>query len=256
MEEIMNDVGRFVWHELHTEDRPKAQKFYTQLVGWDTKEVPMGPGEPYTLCFLNGKDHAGIIKSQAPAHVPPHWLPYIHVDDVDAAASKVSELGGKVINPPMDIPNVGRFAVVMDPTGAIFAIYLNNKPYPPEPEMPLLGSFCWDELMTSDPDAAEAFYTSMFGYTVESMDMGPMGTYRILKSGERRRGGIMKAPPGVPHSHWLTYIAVKNVDESTHNATEFGAKVIVEPQDIPNIGRFSALNDPTGAGVALFTGKK
>jgi predicted enzyme related to lactoylglutathione lyase len=69
------------------------------------------------------------------------------------------------------------------------------------------------------------------------------------------RAGIMKMPPAVPHSHWLTYIAVKNVDESTRNARELGAKVMVEPQDIPNIGRFSAIDDPTGAGVALFTGK-
>ena len=77
-------TGRFVWHELHTTDRAKALKFYATLLGWETKEVSMGPGEPYGLCFLNGKDMAGITKSMAPAHVPPHWLPYIAVDSVDA----------------------------------------------------------------------------------------------------------------------------------------------------------------------------
>src|SRR5580698_253144 len=132
----MSNVGRFVWHELHTQDRTKAQKFYSQLVGWETKEVPMGPGEPYTLCLLGGKDHAGITKSKAPAHVPPHWLPYIHVDDVDAAAAKVTSLGGQVLNPPMDIPNVARFAVVRDPTGGAFAIHHHNTPYPEEPKTP------------------------------------------------------------------------------------------------------------------------
>jgi predicted enzyme related to lactoylglutathione lyase len=251
----MSNVGRFVWHELHTQDRTKAQKFYSQLVGWETKEVPMGPGEPYTLCLLGGKDHAGITKSKAPAHVPPHWLPYIHVDDVDAAAAKVTSLGGQVLNPPMDIPNVARFAVVRDPTGGAFAIHHHNTPYPEEPKTPPVGSFCWEELLTSDPEAAAKFYAALFGYTVDSTDMGPIGTYRILKSGDKMRAGIMKMPPGVPHTHWLAYLAVKNVDESTRNARELGAKVMVEPQDIPNVGRFSAIDDPTGAGVALFTGK-
>ena len=86
-----SNTGRFVWHELHTTDRPKAQKFYATLIGWETKEVPMGPGEPYTLCLLGGKDHAGITKSMAPAHVPPHWLPYLAVDSVDASAAKVKD---------------------------------------------------------------------------------------------------------------------------------------------------------------------
>jgi len=252
----MNNVGRLVWHELHTQDRLKAQKFYTQLVGWDTKEFPMGPAEPYTLCQLSGKDHAGITKSQAPDHVPPHWLPYIHVDDVDAAAAKVTALGGKVVNPPMDIPNIARFAVVMDPTGGKFAIHQHFTPYQEEPKIPLVGSFCWDELLTSDPEAAANFYASLFGYAVESMDMGPNGTYRILKSGDRQRAGIMQMPPEIPHTHWFTYIAVNNVDESTQKAQELGANVMVGPQNIPNIGRFSAINDPTGAVVALFTGNK
>lgn len=251
----MSNVGRFVWHELHTQDRPRAQKFYAQLVGWETKEVPMGPGEPYTLAQLGGKDNAGITRSMAPASVPPHWLPYLAVDDVDAATARAKELGGAQLNAPMDIPEVGRFSVVRDPTGAAFALFKSAKAYPEEPKTPPVGSFCWEELLTSDPEAAAKFYSALLGYTVDSQEMGPIGTYRILKTGDRMRAGIMKMPPGVPHSHWLTYIAVKNVDESTRNARELGAKVMVEPQDIPNIGRFSVIDNPTGAGVALFTGK-
>lgn len=251
----MTDQGRFVWHELHTQDRLAAQKFYASLTGWQTKEIPMGPGEPYTLCQLGGKDHAGITKSKAPAHVPPHWLPYLHADDVDAAAAKVAALGGKVVQPPADIPNIARFAVVMDPTGGAFALHHHHTPYPQEPERPPVGSFCWNELLTSDPEAAAKFYTELFGYTVESTDMGPMGTYRILKSGDKLRAGIMSIPPQAgAHSHWFTYIAVSDVDASTRNARELGAKVVVEPKDIPDIGRFSAIDDPTGAGVGLFTG--
>jgi predicted enzyme related to lactoylglutathione lyase len=250
-----SNVGRFVWHELHTGDRAQALKFYSTLVGWETKDVSMGPGEAYGLCFLNGKDHAGITKSMAPAGVPPHWLPYLAVEDVDAAAAKVKDLGGKVMSPPMDIPNVGRFAVVTDPTGAAFALHKHATPYPEEPKTPPVSAFCWEELMSTDPEAAAKFYAGLFGYTVDSMDMGPMGTYRILKRGDRQTAGVMGIPKGAPpHSHWLTYINVKDVDASTRNAKEIGGKVLAQPQDIPKIGRFSVLADPTGAAFALFTG--
>jgi|HubBroStandDraft_6_1064221.scaffolds.fasta_scaffold301795_1 predicted enzyme related to lactoylglutathione lyase len=248
-------TGRFVWHELHTNDRAKGVKFYGTLMGWEIKDVAMGPGEPYGLCMLGGKDHAGIMKSMAPANVPPHWLPYIAVDNVDAAAAKVKDLGGKIMGPPMDIPDVGRFAVVADPQGATFAVYTDSKPYREEPERPPVGAFCWEELMSSDPAASAKFYASLFGYTVDSMDMGPMGTYRILKRGDRQTAGIMQLPKEAPpHSHWLSYLAVKDVDGSTRNAKELGAKVFVEPKDIPNIGRFSVIADSTGAMIALFKG--
>jgi len=252
----MNNTGRFVWHELHTSDRAKAQKFYTQLLGWDVKDVPMGPGDAYGLCTVHGSEVAGVTKSMAPPSVPPHWLQYIAVDDVDAFAKKAQTLGAKVMQAPMDIPNIGRFSVVTDPQGAAFALFKSSRPTEQEPERPPVGAFCWEELMTSDPEAAAKFYTQLFGYSVESHDMGPMGTYRILKRGDRQTAGIMKTPANVPAPpHWLTYLNVKDVDASTRNAKEIGAKVMMEPMDIPNIGRFSVVADPTGAAVALFTGK-
>jgi predicted enzyme related to lactoylglutathione lyase len=247
-------TGRFVWHELHTADRPAATKFYTRLLSWGTKDVPMGPGEPYTLCVLNGQDIAGITKSKAPASVPPHWLPYFAVEDVDSAAKKAASLGGKVLTDPMDIPNVGRFAVIGDPQGAAFALFKDVKPYPQEPERPGVGTFCWEELHTTDPEAAAKFYAGLFGYTVDSQDMGPMGTYRILKRGDRQTAGVMKKPPQAPASYWLEYVAVKEVDASTRSAKELGANVLVTPTDIPNVGRFSVIADPTGAVIGLFMG--
>lgn len=246
-------TGRFVWHELHTTDRAKALAFYKRLMGWETKDVSMGPGEPYGLCMQGGKDFAGVMKSMAGPNVPPHWLPYVAVEDVDKKAAQVKELGGKVMSPPMDIPDVGRFAVVADPQGAAFALYKDAKARGgEEPAQPPLHTFCWDELMTSDPEAAAKFYSSLLGYSIESHDMGPMGTYRLLKRGDKQAAGIMKLPPNVPHAHWLSYLHVKNVDESTRNAKELGAQVLMPPMDIPNIGRFSVLGDPTGAAIALF----
>jgi predicted enzyme related to lactoylglutathione lyase len=248
------NTGRFVWHELHTTDRPKAVKFYTQLLGWESNEYPMGPGEPYSLILREGKDIAGITKSKAPASVPPHWIPYLGVENVDAFAAKVTELGGKILNSPTDIPNVGRFAVVSDPQGAAFALYKDVKPYAEEPAIPPTGSFCWEELMTNDPEGAATFYASLFGYKVEPVEMAGAGTYRILKRGDRMTAGVMKMPEMVPRPSWLAYIATKDVDAATRRAQELGAQVAVQPQDIPKIGRFSVIADPTGAAIALFTG--
>ncbi len=251
---MTTNTGRFVWHELHTTDRAKAQKFYQTLFRWETKEVPMGPGEPYTLCLLGGKDQAGITKSKAPPSVPSHWLPYVAVDDVDRYTSKAKDLGGRVLNTPMDIPNVGRFSVVADPQGAAFAIYKHIKPYPEEGR-PADGAFCWEELVTTDPEAASKFYASLFGYTIDKQDMGPMGFYYVCKRGEQMTAGIMKIPPqSPPHAMWVEYVAVADVDATVRNAKEIGAKVHMPPTDIPKIGRFSVIADPTGAAIAVFKG--
>lgn len=247
-------TGRFVWHELNTTDRSAAVKFYTRLFSWGAKDVPMGQGEPYTLCVLNGQQVAGITKSMAPANVPPHWLPYLAVEDVDAAASKAKSLGAKILHDPTDIPDVGRFAVISDPQGAAFALFKDAKPYPEEPERPSVGSFCWEELATTDPEAAAKFYAALFGYQVENVPMGPMGTYHVLKRGDRQTAGITKKQPQAPASMWLEYVAVKDVDGATRNAKEIGAQVHMVPTDIPKIGRFSIIGDPTGATIALFTG--
>jgi uncharacterized protein len=248
-------VGRFVWHELHTTDRAKASKFYATLLGWETKEVTMDPGDPYILCHRAGQQEAGITKSKAPASVPSHWIPYIAVDDVDQAAAKVTELGGKILLAPTEIPTIGRFAAVKDPQGAPFAIYKDAKAYPAEVERPPVGAFCWEELLTNDPEAAVKFYSSLFGYSVDAQDMGPMGKYHVLKRGDRMTAGIMKLPPGAPPTaHWIEYVHVADVDGSVRNAKELGATVHSPPQDIPKIGRFAVIGDPTGAPFAVFKG--
>jgi uncharacterized protein len=247
-------TGRFAWHELHTTDRARALRFYGQLAGWETRELPMGPGEPYGLCLIQGKDVAGITRSKAGPDVPPHWLPYIAVDDVDASAAKALDLGGRSLNAPMDIPNVGRFAVIADPQGAAFALYKHSRPYDEEPAVPPIGGFCWEELLTTDPEAAATFYAALFGYKLDSVDMGPGGPYRILRRGDRQTAGIMKMPAMVPRPYWLTYIHVTDVDASTKLAKEIGGQVYMPPADIPKVGRFSVIADPTTATIALFKG--
>jgi len=111
--------GEFCWNELMTRDPEAAAKFYSELVGWEAADSGM-PGMKYTLWKTDGKDKGGmmLMPPDVPAQVPAHWMAYITVDDVDVSAKKTAELGGIVIVPPQDIPEVGRFTVIQDPTGA------------------------------------------------------------------------------------------------------------------------------------------
>ena len=115
--------GTFCWNELMTRGLPVAEKFYSELLGWKTVDSGM-PGMKYMLIKAGDKEAGGMMEMPAeiPAQVPPHWMAYVAVDDVDALAAKVDELGGKVLNPVIDIPEVGRFCIVQDPTGAVLSL--------------------------------------------------------------------------------------------------------------------------------------
>jgi len=109
--------GTFCWNELITTDTDKAGNFYSTLLGWEKATMP--GGMPYTLFKADGKDAGGMMaRMPEMGDVPPHWMAYITVDDVDASAKQVEELGGKVLCPPNDIPGVGRFTIIADPIGA------------------------------------------------------------------------------------------------------------------------------------------
>ncbi len=122
---------------------------------------------------------------------------------------------------------------------------------------PTTGTFCWNELLTGDVASARKFYTGLLGWEMEDHDMGEYGTYTLIKSGDTQVGGMMQMAgeqfKGVP-PHWLSYIAVEDVDASAKKAEELGGKICLPPSDIPGVGRFSVIIDPTGAGFALFKG--
>lgn len=121
-------MATFIWNELMTTDADGAKRFFGELLGWQAVDVPVqcpeGPPMTYTLFKEEGRDVGGMMKMDGPMFqgVPPHWMGYIGVPDVDAAAAKVVELGGKICVPPTDIPDIGRFCVITDPAGATVAL--------------------------------------------------------------------------------------------------------------------------------------
>jgi len=121
--QLANEAGSFGWNELQTRDVEKAKSFYASVFGWKPTAFPGGMGE-YTVFENEGKGIAGLMgmPEMVPAEVPPYWLTYFNVDDTDAAVATASAQGGTVLAPAMDVPTVGRMAVLADPSGAAFAV--------------------------------------------------------------------------------------------------------------------------------------
>lgn len=126
MDEHSLAAGRaFPWHELYVPDVQKGIDFYVQAFGMETEGFPMGEMGTYHMLKVNGAAVAGVMStSEGPAQdAPTHWAVYLAVDDVDARVAKVEALGGKVVVPAMDVPTVGRMALIADPQGAHIWLY-------------------------------------------------------------------------------------------------------------------------------------
>jgi len=245
--------GRFVWHDLMTTDAEKSKAFYTALFDWQVEARPM-QGFTYYMIQVGPGPVGGIVEEK---NIPmSHWMPYVAVDDVDAAAEKIKQHGGSVCVPPTDIPQTGRFAVVGDPLGAYFSIYKGNPESPGfDPDLPVPGRICWNEVLTTDDQKAQAFYSAVFGWQDDPKDMGPMGTYHCQMLGDKQVGGLMKNPMNGAPSCWLVYFLVEDLAAATVKAKELGANAMMENTPIPDVGAFSMLADPVGAVFALFEGK-
>ena len=251
--EAVDVRGRFVWHQLMTRDVPGARKFYSKLVGWKTMPWPLDP--TYTVCHADAGPVAGImgIPADMPADIPSHWLQYIGTRDVDGTADAAVRAGGSVMKAPSDMQGAGRYAVLKDPQGAVFAIIDPENARPEVAGPPALGTFSWHELGTTDNEAAFAFYSALFGWdAMQRMDMGPGGVYLIFGQRGVQRGGIYikpvawQAPP-----NWLPYASVASADKGFAQATASGATEFVAPMDVPGGGRIATITDPSGANFAF-----
>lgn len=262
MPEVIAHVpGTFCWPELSTSDQRSAVSFYGELFGWGVNERPIGPGEVYTMFTLRGLDVAAAYTMRPEERlqgVPPHWNSYVTVPNVDSTAQRAGELGGNILAAPFDVMDVGRMAVVQDPTGAVFCLW-QAKQHIGARVLNEPGALVWTELTTHDPTIARDFYTQLFGWTTKSSEMDErIGTYTEFTApgAQAPTGGMMKMPPGLnAPSYWMPYFQVADVDASTRRAEQLSARVMVKPADIPGGGRFSIATDPQGAFFGLFARK-
>ena len=241
--------GKFVWFEHLSRDIPKARAFYEALFGWQTSMVDIPDSVPYPMIYHGGHEIGGF--REGPAGTAVRWIPYLSVPDIDASFGRAMAAGSKPVMPPIEYGTRGCGAVLADPTGAEFVIWEGTRGDPPDlPEIPI-GCWYWNELVTTDPERAMAYYQSAFGFTSEALDMAPAGTYHLLKKGDIPRAGLMQTPNPADGSNWLPYVRVADCDTSAAQAQSLGARIAMPPRDIPSVGHFCVLVDPFGAAIAV-----
>jgi hypothetical protein len=251
---MSSNQGRFIWYELATTDVKAAIDFYKKVLGWET-ELYEGAGSPYHVLKAGGTGIGGarLLPDEATKNgAPPHWIGYVFADDVDALTKKAASLGGSSCVPPTDIPTVGRFSVIGDPSGAMIALL---KPIGPDSEEPAEAPekhFCWRELISGNHEEAIRFYSELFGWQKTDRFDGPMGVYQMYGRGGRTLGGMMTKPAEYPHRpHWLYYVRVADLDAAIEKTRQNGGRIMMGPVPVPDGTRIAQCVDPQGAMFAM-----
>jgi len=246
--------GTFCWVELSTPDQEAARSFYASLFGWQARDMPLPEGGVYSMMELGGRVVAAIAKQPEPqreAGVPALWNNYISVEDADAAAARAAEHGGTVHAPAFDVMQAGRMAVIQDPQGAYFMLWepratigaaLVNVP----------GALVWNELQSPDLDGSAAYYSAVFGWTVEQA-AGMADRYLGIRNGASNNGGMRELTPPAPPC-WLAYFGSEDLDASLAAVRQGGGSALTEPIDI-GMARLAVVADPQGATFALYDGQ-
>lgn len=239
-------TGQIVWHDHVSTDAEAAKRFYAELLGWEYKAWE-GEEQAYSMIRSDGVEHGGFVGIDPASGLPGHWVAYV-VTEVDAAVERAREAGAEIPVEPKDIPEVGRFAVVSDPHGAVSSPFAPSYDSPP-PQ----GTFAWDELVTPDIEGARSFYGTVFGWGSRDMDMGGDVSYVVFTRGDGEDVcGAMQQQGSPGPASWLSYLVSEDVDAAAKRAVELGATLQIEPSTTEGIGRSAVLTDPTGALFGLY----
>lgn len=253
--------GSFFWYDVMTTDTKAAAKFYGDVVGW-TAQSAGTPQIEYSVFNAGMRGIAGLMplpEEYARMGGRPAWMGYILVEDVDAMAARIQAEGGKLHRGPFTVPGVIRIAVVSDPQGAGFLIakpLVEDAPPPLAPGTP--GTIGWHELYAVDWPSAFAFYEKLFSWTKsDAINMGPMDTYQLFKTGgEYAAGGMMTKPAAIPVPYWGYYFNVDALDAAAARVTAGGGKILNGPMEVPGPMWVVNCMDPQGAVFSLVAPKR
>ena len=245
------EPGTPSWADLASPDPEASRAFYGALFGWTGEPSPEPGAHGYTVFMLGDAAVAGL--GPLFGDMPPCWNTYVTVTDADEAAAAASAAGGRVLMEPMDVLDAGRMAGIADPGGAALSLWQPGNHIGAEVRMEP-NAMCWVELNTRQPDAASAFFKTMFGWETQQVggpvdDGGHGFDYLMLRLGETPLGGIMTMDehwPAEMPPHWMVYFAVEDCDAAAAHVTELDGSIGVPPTDIPP-GRFAVVIDPHGA---------
>jgi uncharacterized protein len=251
-------LGRPLWYELMTTDMKAAESFYKNVVGWKTSPFE-GAGQPYTMFNRSGDvPVGGVMTKPSEVKAPPFWAMYVGVPKLEEAAAHIKRLGGKAHTEVIEVPNVGRMQMMMDPQGAAFYIYQPSSSDQQPEGNPGVGEASWHELMTTDWRAAMTFYEQVFGWKPsQAMDMGEMGTYQMFDRPHGMIGGMMNKPPEMANvpPNWQIYFRVPDVHAAAERIKANGGQVINGPMEVPGGDWVLNALDPQGAAFGLHARK-
>ncbi len=262
-------TGRPIWYELMTPDARSVASFYNAVLRWeipdDATKMPNG-SEYRTIARPDGGSAGGVLTltpQMQSGGARPGWIPYFHVDDVDAAVAKATKFDAPTLMPPETLPDVGRVAMLADPQGAPFYL-MKPTPPPGKPDAKSdvfdakkAGHCRWNELLTSRALAAKSFYTGLLGWTIEEkMSMGSAGDYLLIDCAKERIGAISPTLKPATRPCWLLFFGVDDIGRAHAAATANGGKVVQDPREIPGGDQIFTVADPVGALVGFVGPKK
>lgn len=241
--------GIFAWVDLATPDIAGAKAFYSQLFGWELRDLPLPGGGSYTNAYIDGRTVAGMGEMQADMKaqgVPAYWTSYVKHDDADALAGRVAAAGGAVLVPPMDVMDEGRMAIFADPTGAVWGVW-QPKNHTGAQVVNSPNSLVWNELQTHDTEAAGAFYEQVFGWGREVSD----GYIAFTQDGRAHAGGMAIRPEwGDVPANWSVYFLADDLAAAVARVRALGGQVHNE-FELPGMGAGAVVADPQGGVFTL-----
>ena len=261
---MANPQGTPIWYELAAADPDAAKRFYEAVAPWTVEARPAGEMD-YRMITVTGADNVGGVARFDPAQAPtaamrPGWRVYFGVDDVDATVAAITERGGEVHLGPFDLDGVGRMAFVADPQGNTFYVMrgatesATSTVFQRHGDM---GKCSWNELVTSDAVAGNAFYQAVFGWSYpRKMEMpGDMGDYTFIDCAGQELGATMKAQAGQP-SGWNVYFRVADVEAANAAVKANGGAVHMGPMEVPGGERVIMASDAAGVPVGFVAGQE
>ena len=252
---MTNPHGTPIWYELVTPDPDASKTFYDAVVGWTVEAQPSGELD-YRMIDTGDGQVGGVMRlspEMQAGGARPGWLFYIGVDDVDASAKTIEAKGGRIVMAPFDLAGVGRMAFVADPQGAPFYIMRGLSDESSTAfDRTGMGKCNWNELWTSDQDAAHEFYADVFGWTYpDRLAMPGMGDYVFVSVGDATIGATMTSPPGGPPPAWRFYFRAPDIHAAAATAREHGATIQMEPMEVPGGDWVFAGTDPHGVAFGV-----
>lgn len=243
----MSFHGLPCWYELNAADLAGDTAFYAGILPWRWSDAGM-PGMTYLLGATDAGMVAGAMAAQAGQ--PTGWTCYVAVDSADDTAKLAQNLGAQTMVPPTDIPGTGRFALMLDPQGAVFGLL---QPLPGGSggafDQTKIGHGNWNELISSNAEAGLVFYGKLFGWTISrTMAMGPDMTYHIIARDGLEIGGGYTA---TGRSCWKPYFGIASCATASAAVTAAGGKLLRGPDEVPGGAYTLQIADPSGTLLAL-----